>query len=114
MSIKATCFEDGENRVGRDDRGWLEYTVLFSTEYNFTPNEFLINLINKELNIKLDYKESELCYFCQYQTAHEYIAGMAMRRDYGSKELQRDYLHKLLSKLIPLLHTEDGRKLLLE
>ena len=114
LSIKATCFEDGENRVGRDDRGWLEYTVLFSAEYNYIPNEFLLNLINNELNIKLDYKENELCYFCQYQTAHEYIAGMARRKDYGSEELQRKYLHKLLIKIIPLLHTENGKRLLLE
>lgn len=107
LGIKATCFEDGENRVGRDDRGWTEYTVLFPTEFGFNPSQFFLEMINGTLDVKLEKQDKNLCYFHRYTTEAEYIAGMAWRRDYGSYELQRNYLHRLLKKIVPLLLSED-------
>lgn len=107
LGIKATCFEDGENRVGRDDRGWTEYTVLFPTEYGFVPSKFLLELINNTLDVKLERQDENLCYYHRYTTEAKYIAGMAWRRDFGSYELQRNYLHRLLKKIVPMISSKD-------
>lgn len=114
LGIKATCYEDGENRVGRDDRGWTEYTVLFPTEYGFVPSKFMLELINNTLNVKLKRQNENLCYCCRYRTEAEYIAGMAWRQDSGSYELQRNYLHRLLKKIVPMLSSRDDLDKLVE
>jgi hypothetical protein len=114
LGIKATRFEDGENRVGRDDRGWTEFTVLFPTEYGFVPSKFMLELIDNTLDIKLERQDENLCYYHRYKTEAEYIAGMAWRRDFGSYELQRNYLHSLLKKIIPMISSKDDLDRLIE
>lgn len=113
LGIKATCFIDGECRVGRDDVEWYEYTVLFPTEYGYVPSEFLLWLINDTLNTKLERIEKEFCYYYRYKTKPEYIAGGASRRDGGSYSYQRDCLHSLLKRIIPMLTKEGGLETLL-
>lgn len=112
LGIRATCFEDGESRVGRDDREWTEYTVLFPTEYGFNPSSYLLEMINNTLEVKLELQEENLCYYHRYRTKAEYIAGAARRRDCGSFGMQRNYLHQLLKKIVPMLAEEDLDKLI--
>ena len=113
LGIRATCFEDGESRVGRDDSEWTEYTVLFPTEYGFKPSSYLLELINNTLDVKLELQEENLCYYHRYTTKAEYIAGAARRRDCGSFEMQRDNLHRLLKKIVPMMAVgEDLNKLI--
>lgn len=107
LGMKATRFEDGENRVGRDDRGWTEFTVLFPTEFGFIPSQFFLGMINDTLDVKLERQDKNLCYYHRYTTEAEYIAGRARRREFCSFELQRNYLHSLLKKIVPLLSSED-------
>ncbi len=114
LGIKATCFEDGENRVGRDDIGWTEYTVLFPTEYGFAPSKFLLELINNTLDVNLERQDENLCYYHRYTTESEYIAGRARRQDFGSYELQRNYLHRLLKKIVPMISSKDDLDKLVE
>ena len=102
LGIKVTCIEDGDSRVGRDDIGWVEYTVLFPIENGFKPSSFMLELINTILNIKLILQEDNLCYYHQHVTDREPIVS-AHRRDLGSERLQKEYLHKLLKKIVPLL-----------
>lgn len=113
LDIKATCFINGEWRVGRDDVEWYEYTVLFPTEYGYVPSEFLLWLINDTLDTKLERNEKEFCYYYRYKTKPEYIAGGASRRDGGSHSYQRGCLHSLLKRIIPLLLKKGGVELLL-
>ena len=114
LGIKATCYEDGENRVGRDDRGWTEYTILFPIEYGFEPSKFMLELINSTLDVKLERQDENLCYYYRRKTKAEYIAGMAWRRDCGSYKLQRNYLHRLLKKIVPMISSRDDLDKLLE
>ena len=100
LGIKATHYEDGESRVGRDDMGWEEITVLFPKEYGYKPSSTLLELINNTLGVKLEDQEDNLCYYSRYTTKAEYIAGSARRRDIGSFELQRYYMHKLMELVI--------------
>ena len=113
LDIKATCFIDGQCRVGRDDVEWYEYTVLFPTEYGYVPSEFLLWLINDTLNTKLEGNEKEFCYYYHYKTKPEYIAGGASRRDGGSYSYQRNCLHSLLKRIVPMLTKEGGLDTLL-
>lgn len=108
LDIKATCIIGGECRVGRDDVEWYEYTVLLPTEYGYVPSEFLLWLINDTLDTKLERNEKEFCYYYHYKTKPEYIAGGASRRDGGSYSYQRDCLHSLLKRIVPMLTEECG------
>ena len=114
LGIKATCFEDGQSRVGRDDYGWTEYTVLFPTEFGFKPSCYLLELINETLGVKLERQDDNLCYYHRYTTEAEYIAGSARRQDFGSYELQRNYLHRLLKKIVPMLSSEEDLNKLID
>lgn len=114
LGIKVTCFSDGLYRAGREDKGWLEYTVLFPIEQGYAPPLFLLELINETLGVQLEKQEDNHCYYHRYETEHEYISGLAMRKDCGSYELQRDYLHKILKKVIPMLISKKNINNLLE
>ena len=113
IDLKVSFYVDGINRVGRDDKEWKEYTILFPIEYDFTPSPFLKDLINSTLSISIEKNEEKLCYYYQYTTESEYIGGLAIRRDYGSISLRKKYFHKLMNKIIPLLTTNEGIKKLL-
>lgn len=113
LDIKATCFIDGQCRVGRDDVEWYEYTVLFPTEYGYMPSDFLLWLINDTLYTKLERNDEDFCYYYRYKTEPEYIVGGASRRDGGSYSYQRDCLHSLLKRIAPMLTKEGGLDTLL-
>lgn len=113
LDIKATCFIDGQCRVGRDDVEWYEYTVLFPTEYGYMPSDFLLWLINDTLYTKLERYDEDFCYYYRYKTEPEYIVGGASRRDGGSYSYQRDCLHSLLKRIVPMLTKEGGLDTLL-
>lgn len=114
LGLKATCYKDGKTRVGRDDEGWMEYTVLFPTEFGFKPSKYMIELINELLHVKLEKQDNNLCYYYRYTTEPEYIPGSACREEYWSNEYQRDCLHEIIKKIVPMLLSDKERNLLFD
>ena len=74
----------------------------------------MLELINSTLDVKLERQDENLCYYYRRKTKAEYIAGMAWRRDCGSYKLQRNYLHRLLKKIVPMISSRDDLDKLLE
>lgn len=114
LGLKATCYKDGKTRVGRDDEGWMEYTILFPIEFGYCPTKYLIGIINEVLNVKLEKQDDNLCYYYRYTTEPENIGYFEYREEYWSDDYQRKCLHLILKKIVPMLYIEKGREALLE
>lgn len=99
--MEATHFQDGQYRVGRDDREWKEKYYDFPINSDYIPNDELISKINALLEIELkcnkkhNLKES-YSFFEVYDK--DYIAGMTEGRvDLGSEGFRRESFHLLVS-----------------
>lgn len=105
-NMKATHFQDGRTRVGRDDREWKELSFTFPLLSDFRPNIALIQKINELLQIELtpyqsknDFNSIGYSYFEIYDD--DYVGGLACNRtDLGSTELRKTSFHKLVCAII--------------
>ena len=114
LGLRATSFEDGQSRVGRDDIGWTEEVVLLPIKPGFKPSLYFIELINNTLNINLEKQENNMCYYYRYVSAHEYIEGYAKREDIGSFRHQRFCIHKLIKTIVPMLIKQEEKLKLID
>ncbi len=114
LGLRATLFEDGRTRVGRDDIGWEEEIVLLPIKPGFKPSLYFIELINSTLNINLEKQENNMCYYYRHESDHEYIAGSARRKDIGSFGHQRFCIHKLIKTIVPMLIKQEEKLKLID
>ena len=99
--MEATHFQDGQYRVGRDDREWKEKYYDFPLNSDYLPNDRLISKINDLLEIELQSKENQgikRSYSFYEIYDKDYIAGITEGRvDLGSEGFRRDSFHTLVS-----------------
>ena len=99
--MEATHFQDGQYRVGRDDREWKEKYYDFPINSDYLPNDRLISKINDLLEIELKCNEKQgvkksYSFFEVYDK--DYIAGMTEGRvDLCSNIFRRDSFYTLVS-----------------
>ena len=113
LDMETTHTQEGQYRVGRDDREWKEVTfILPDKNLTDTNKDKLITDINKILKIKLEYvttdkiylpnKENykEIFYYREIYDA-EYVSGMACSSyDINSIELKKNSFFKLLDNFV--------------
>ena len=102
--MEATHFQDGQYRVGRDDREWKEKYYDFPINSDYLPNDRLISKINDLLEIELKCNDKQgikksYSFFEVYD--EDYIAGMTEGRvDLCSEIFRRDSFYILVSYFI--------------
>lgn len=99
--MEATHFQNGQYRVGRDDREWKEKYYAFPINSDYLPNDRLISKINVLLEIELQCNENQgikKSYSFYEIYDKDYIAGMTEGRvDLGSEGFRRGSFHTLVS-----------------
>lgn len=112
--IKVTHMQNGQYRVGRDDREWKIKTYSFPYKIGFHPNNELLECLNTIIGTKLEFQketnnsgsftkeeENSARFYGVEIYDDDYISGMACKlHDIGSKELRRVTILKLVDYFV--------------
>lgn len=100
-NLKYWSYIDGQNRVGRDDTEWNEDTYVIPVINGVVISEDILLLIENNMNIKFEYQEDNMRYYCFVQGESDYIPGLARRRggEVNNLYVISDILKLLLTKL---------------
>ena len=100
-NLKYWSYIDGQNRVGRDDTEWNEDTYVIPVINGVVISEDILLLIENNMNIKFEYQEDNMRYYCFIRGESDYIPGLARRRggEVNNLYIVSDILKLLLTKV---------------